>query len=328
MLEILNPTLKNFAKKLLGETGYEFLKSLRNQFRQNQKFHTTSYSREFPKSFGFTESELLEFVLQVRVSDAPITEIQNYAREDFKRFAYTVELCKELKGKCLEIGSNPYFTTALLKKLTPLETVHTNYFHPSFGKESSQTVYIPKSIRSKELELETIPYFHFNCETESFPFPEKTFDVLLFCEVLEHMTNDPLKVLLEIKRILKPNGHLILTTPNVARLENVAKAIVGENIYDPYSGYGPYGRHNREYTRHEVFMLLNHLGFETEISFTSDVHENYFLKNQNLKKIIPLVKHRQNDLGQYLFFRAKNSGKAIQQKPSWLYRSYPENEIV
>ena len=78
------------------------------------------------------------------------------------------------------------------------------------------------------------------------------FDHILFCEVLEHLTNHPLRAVLQLKKVLKPDGMLVLTTPNAARLENVVAFIEGRNIYDPYSAYGPYGRHNREYTRHEL----------------------------------------------------------------------------
>jgi hypothetical protein len=59
----------------------------------------------------------------------------------------------------------------------------------------------------------------------------------------------------------------------VSRLENVAKMIAGANIYDPYSGCRPYGRHNREYNKHELYLLLNYLGFTIDAMFTADVHE-------------------------------------------------------
>jgi 2-polyprenyl-3-methyl-5-hydroxy-6-metoxy-1,4-benzoquinol methylase len=131
----------------------------------------------------------------------------------------------------------------------------------------------------------------------------------------------------EIKRVLKPNGILILTTPNVSRLENVSKMISGENIYDPYSGYGPYGRHNREYNRHELNLLLNHLGFTVESMFTADVHQNNASSYASLSELRPLLKNREHDLGQYIFVRAVNTGEAREKKLASLYRSYPANEL-
>jgi 2-polyprenyl-3-methyl-5-hydroxy-6-metoxy-1,4-benzoquinol methylase len=44
------------------------------------------------------------------------------------------------------------------------------------------------------------------------PFPDNTFDVVFSTEVIEH-TPDPLASALEMYRVLKPNGHLVLSTP-------------------------------------------------------------------------------------------------------------------
>lgn len=165
-----------------------------------------------------------------------------------------------------------------------------------------------------------------NIEHSDIPF-DTEFDVIVFCEVLEHFTNDPMEVLLRIKKSLKKDGTLILTTPNLNRLENVAKMLAGSNIYDPYSGYGPYGRHNREYNKHELFSLLTHLGFEIEIMFSSNVHADRSKHYFDTEKLRELLTFRENDLGQYIFIKAKNAKEANLGKPSWLYRSYPSNEL-
>ena len=112
----------------------------------------------------------------------------------------------------------------------------------------------------------------FNIEAEKFPYDDNSFDVVLFCEIIEHLLSDPVHALTEIRRVLKPGGDLVLTTPNVARLENARKIIAGENVYDPYSGHGPYGRHNREYTQEDLFSLLTANGFTVRTIFTADVH--------------------------------------------------------
>ena len=45
-------------------------------------------------------------------------------------------------------------------------------------------------------------------------FEDRSFDVVHFSHLIEHVS-DPKTLLLEVKRILKPHGHVILTTPNV-----------------------------------------------------------------------------------------------------------------
>ena len=54
---------------------------------------------------------------------------------------------------------------------------------------------------------------------ERLPYDDASFDVILLVEVIEHLENHRL-ALSELARILKPNGVLILTTPNIMRLNS------------------------------------------------------------------------------------------------------------
>ena len=50
------------------------------------------------------------------------------------------------------------------------------------------------------------------CSALDIPFPEDSFDTVTSTEVLEHVP-DPLRAMREMRRVLKPGGHLILSTP-------------------------------------------------------------------------------------------------------------------
>jgi methionine biosynthesis protein MetW len=67
-------------------------------------------------------------------------------------------------------------------------------------------------------------------ENYAFPFRSESFDVVVAGEVIEHMT-DPDHFLREITRVLKPNGHCILTTPNLASWYNRFLLLFG---YQPH----------------------------------------------------------------------------------------------
>ena len=54
---------------------------------------------------------------------------------------------------------------------------------------------------------------------ERLPYDDASFDVVLLIEVIEHLS-DHQAALGELARILKPGGSLILTTPNVMRLNS------------------------------------------------------------------------------------------------------------
>jgi len=270
--------------------------------------------------------DLLAFLSAVRVSNAPEAEMAAYCSGDFKRFVYTFGMTRGLTGRCLELGSNPYFTTMLLKQFSTLDVTSANYF-----SEDCDTV-ITQNIDcinwdTKKKETVSILSYHFNIETDRFPFKDEEFDVVLFCEIIEHLIVEPMWALREIKRVLKRGGTLILTTPNVARLENIARLLRGHNIYDPYSGYGPYGRHNREYTIHEIQALLSYLGYEVSEWFTADVHPTRSMDLIDLDRLSIDIAERSRDLGQYLFVRAVNARDGNTKRPAFLFRSYPPDEL-
>ncbi|MGC1303047.1 MAG: class I SAM-dependent methyltransferase [Caulobacteraceae bacterium] len=277
-----------------------------------------------PAPRGVSRDQLLQSLISLAIDGSRSGELESYAREDCDRFLYTLDLVPEDAQQILEVGSNPYFLTYLMKIFRKKAHIKLlNYFGgpPGTGRQT---------IRSRNLTDEhdqefAFDYMNINIEAHDIPLASGACDVVLFCEVIEHLLEDPLRALLELKRVLRPGGQLVLTTPNVARLENLARIASGANIYDPYSGYGPYGRHNREYTRHELYKIMTYCGFSPEILFTADVHPNRAADYFDLSRLDALVDFRAPDLGQYLFSRWRNTGPAPTRKPSWLYRSYPTN---
>lgn len=101
-------------------------------------------------------------------------------------------------------------------------------------------------------------------ERSALPFPDGSFDGVLFTEVLEHIAIcAPERILAEFRRVLKPHGYLFLTTPNVANVSNILALATGTNVFwPPRIFYGSTDRHNREYTPSEVVSLVRSAGFE------------------------------------------------------------------
>ncbi len=58
------------------------------------------------------------------------------------------------------------------------------------------------------------------------PFPAQFFDVILCSEVIEHLFS-PDDLLDEMARLLKPDGYIILTTPNLASWKNRIALLLG-----------------------------------------------------------------------------------------------------
>src|SRR6266498_5010735 len=58
-------------------------------------------------------------------------------------------------------------------------------------------------------------------DVRNLPYPDACFDAVLFLDALEHLAFvDQPKALSEIHRVLKPQGHLVLSVPNLAHLNS------------------------------------------------------------------------------------------------------------
>lgn len=96
--------------------------------------------------------------------------------------------------------------------------------------------------------------------------PEASYDVVLCAGVIEHMPHSPLGLLTLLNRVLKPGGHLITDTPNLAHLYKRQSLARGESVWPPLAAqfYSPipYEGHHREYTAPEVAWMLHEVGHE------------------------------------------------------------------
>lgn len=90
-----------------------------------------------------------------------------------------------------------------------------------------------------------------------------TQDLVLFCEVLEHLDVHPVEVLHFLLRLIKPDGHIYLTTPNFFRAENRRKFAAWENpqeVYPIQGGNWDAHHHHREYGFRELVRFVAEAG--------------------------------------------------------------------
>lgn len=97
---------------------------------------------------------------------------------------------------------------------------------------------------------------------DSLPVKENYFDAVLLIDVLEHLHNSPRELLNYAILHLKPNGLLIIETPNAAALAKRLWVLFGKtnqvNVNFIYWNVGEYRNHFREYTLSELKMVLSY----------------------------------------------------------------------
>lgn len=211
-------------------------------------------------------------------------ENDQYLHDHVYRFYKTLEVLPQgsHEEKLLELGSTPYFMSLILKR----------YFNYTLFLNVGVCVGSPEKLSMKltkksSSEESIFSLDVFNVEIDKFPYPDNSFDIVLCCELIEHLALDPTHMLKEMHRILKPGGRILITTPNVLVLRNLVSLVRDrKNIYYRYSGYGVYGRHNREWTLGELTELVSGCGFEIEKASIEDTypHRGYSLW---LKRFFP-----------------------------------------
>lgn len=140
------------------------------------------------------------FGVMVNDTDQTLKEVMEretfIKREHFKLKIQEIErYCQQ--GKLLDVGC---------AQGALLAACETSNFEP-FGVEPSKYTYE----ESKKLAPHSTIY---NCTLLEAQFPDKMFDVVTIINTLEHLLQ-PKETLIEIYRILKPGGLIVVETPNV-----------------------------------------------------------------------------------------------------------------
>ncbi len=210
--------------------------------------------------------ESLEYVKGFFVEDP---NASSYLQKHGKRIIETVELVPvgNENQRLLELSSYLQMTPLIKRHGGYGEIVLTNWWK---GETRSQLQTVSNPASGEMLSFDML---NVDVERDRFPFPDGHFDVALCCELIEHLTTDPMHMLIELNRVLKWGGLLIVTTPNIASAFSLGKALAGNSpyVYGEYNPKSPGDRHSREYTPNDIKIALNAAGFKVVKLFTKDL---------------------------------------------------------
>lgn len=203
---------------------------------------------------GLTPIQALRAVVSSQSGTARDWHVDDLRQHEL-RYLADLALIESLApaGPVLEAGAAPCHMSALLK-LSGIDAVGVDIKPERVGE----------FIRAFGLDVRRC-----DIEREPLPFSDAHFSAALLCETFEHLRIDPAFVLSEVHRVLAPGAPLLLTTPNLYALPNLARLALGRSIADPAHEFGKlrtlgHMGHVREYSAGEVCDFLRASGFEID----------------------------------------------------------------
>jgi 2-polyprenyl-3-methyl-5-hydroxy-6-metoxy-1,4-benzoquinol methylase len=203
----------------------------------------------------FLEPQELIISDEYKVNIDPFT-IQKDFKNDFhqRRLNYTIDLIKnhnsESKLKLLDLGCG--------------QGLFTNSFKNEF---TNYDVYgLDHSITAIEFANSNFDNIDFVVADAYYPpFEDEYFDIIVCNNIWEHVP-DPLNMLNAIRRILKPNGQLIISTPSRYRIGNLTRVFLGKEV-------SMSKHHITEYTVGQMREQLKFGGFKINKTYSPPIKE-------------------------------------------------------
>jgi ubiquinone/menaquinone biosynthesis C-methylase UbiE len=207
-----------------------------------------------------------------------------------RRIKCTIELVRKVTNgmsrvQLLDIGCGEGHITAGIKKEFPHFDI--------IGTDASITACRNGKKKYPEVKFMVADAYHLPC-------PDEYFDIIVLNNIWEHVP-DPLRLLSGVRRILRENGKVVISTPSRYRFSNIINLIkrgktelVSKN-------------HVTEYTIGQVIEQLRFGGFEIIDIMSSSIPVRTWLGNiiKNIFRFIYNKFDRQYALETTVFFSAR-----------------------
>lgn len=264
---------------------------------------------------------ILEEVYSICIIDGNMLDICyfEFHRERYKRLLHSIKNLSIPKNtKILDIGSHYLHTSILLKKMgyDVCGMDVSPFWELDFVIKRSSQFGIHKVVENQLENLESLDKLHDN------------FGLVIFAEILEHITFNPISFWEKIHRVIQENGIIYISTPNSFALINILRALkkiflldgLGIGVIDIFSNV-TYGHHWKEYSASEVKTYFSSLSDDFKLVINKYYYKKYNWANLNaaIFKIFSAIGNIsyffRDELEVIIFVPQKNSWKL--KKPTY-----------
>lgn len=161
--------------------------------------------------------------------------------------------------RVLDVGAGYLYMTSTFRMVFGERVALSTLEHPARSGTLSNERFV-RALKELRVELRTA-----DLARDEMPWEDESFDVVLFCDVIEHMEPTVVPPVVErLGRLLRPGGRLVISSPNLAAFCRLASLAFGRGAIQAaavpleYAG-GTYG-HIRLYGRVDMEELTVETG--------------------------------------------------------------------
>ena len=178
----------------------------------------------------------------------------SYVECHSKRYAHLLNTISELldaradPAQCAVLDIGAYFQTSLLQALYPALQIDSLGFI-----DLARLGFLKDTVRR-----------HYDFDLNDFHYDDREpgigqYDIIMFCEVVEHLYTMPERILGRLRSHLKPGGAIIIQTPNAVQWRHRARMLMGRNPFERINASR--SSDYREYTALEIWQIATAAGF-------------------------------------------------------------------
>ncbi len=160
-------------------------------------------------------------------------------------------------GSILDVGGGMGVNLLVLARMRPgLDLNLIDKFAEYEGENGSRMGSVRSGtdlMRKAGIKIESLDFLK-----DRLPYKDGQFDMITCFDVVEHVPQNPLALMGEIRRVLKPGGTFLLGAPNSLSLNKIIKLVAGRHPYAPFEEWmkAEYFGHYREYAAAEYEQLM------------------------------------------------------------------------
>jgi len=154
------------------------------------------------------------------------------SKKDRQRYIATILLLEDVMGlsgkHLLNIAASPFVLDVLISNTFSLQSFISTDLEPD-------SISLDIKALCPHLRIEK-----WNIEEESVPsniYSSAPFDLILFLEIFEHLSKDPITVMETVTSLMGPESKLFITVPNLYYWRKFVRILAGRGVIDHYQEY-------------------------------------------------------------------------------------------